>query len=298
VAVSGFDQVRCFHPLDAWTHPSGGVFFGAERKDHRPIKLRCGQCIGCRVQRSVDWAVRCMHEAQLHEFNSFVTLTYKEDDCPVSLNYRDFQLFMKKARRRFGPFRFYMCGEYGDQFKRPHFHACFFGFRPTDLKLWRRSSSGFQLYRSPSLEETWDHGFVEVGDVTFQSAAYIARYVCKKVTGAGAEAHYEAVDGDTGEIFQREPEFTRMSLKPGIAMDWLRLFHRDVEQGYVVQNGQKRKVPRFYEKYLSERKEMEEVLCRRILAALKYADNNTPERLAISEFVAEQKLAWKVRNLE
>ena len=83
---------------------------------------------------------------------------------------------MKRLRARFRArtIRFYMCGEYGETYSRPHFHACLFGLRPDDLYPWRKSAAGFDLYRSPLLEELWSKGSVEVGDVTFESAECVS----------------------------------------------------------------------------------------------------------------------------
>lgn len=203
--------MTCYHPLDAWRNDA------PSRADNRLIftyhpslgrgpdlKVPCGQCVGCRLERSRQWAVRCVHEASLHTDNCFITLTYNDEHLPSdgSLNYRDFQLFMKRLRKRVSvPVRFYMCGEYGENFGRPHFHACLFGFNFPDLKLWKSGKS--KLYRSPLLEELWPFGYSSVGDVNFESAAYVARYILKKVTGADAAAHYD---------FRRS--FNRGDIKP------------------------------------------------------------------------------------
>ena len=66
-----------------------------------------------------------------------------------------------------------------------------------------------------------------IGDVSFQSAAYIARYCVQKVTGQLAESHYRVITED-GEIIDREPEFNHMSLKPGIGAEWLKRYKSDV----------------------------------------------------------------------
>lgn len=217
------------------------------------LELRCGQCIACRLERSRQWAVRCMHEASLYRANSFVTLTYDDSHLEsLSLRYRDFQLFCKKARRKLGPFRFFMCGEYGESEWRPHFHSAMFGVHFGDRYPWRRSASGFQLYRSATLEGLWPHGNSEIGDVTFESAAYIARYVTKKVTGDAAAEHYARVDPRTGELVQLEPEFCQMSRggrggQGGIGAPWFRKYQREVfPRDRVVIRGAEARPPRSY----------------------------------------------------
>lgn len=218
----------------------------------RSLQLSCGQCVGCRLERSRQWAVRCMHEAQMHERNCFITLTYREEELPkfLSLRYRDFQLFMKKLRKDAPGIRFFMCGEYGGEHARPHFHACLFGYDFPDKVLFKRGIGGAALFRSPRLEQLWPLGFSTIGAVTFESAAYVARYVMKKVTGDAAVKHYGSVDAETGELVQRCSEFCRMSLKPGIGKRWLEKFFSDVyPRGKVVVNGVESNSPRYYDKY-------------------------------------------------
>ena len=169
----------------------------------QPEKLPCGQCVGCRLERSRQWAIRCMHEAQMHEDNCFITLTFNPESLddrsnPWSLDVRDFQLFMKRLRKKYGAgIRFYHCGEYGELNKRPHYHACIFGFDFPDKRLWKVTNSGHRLYISESLDELWPFGFCTIGNVTFESAAYVARYIMKKVNGDAAADHYEWIDEDT-----------------------------------------------------------------------------------------------------
>ncbi|MEY3590878.1 MAG: hypothetical protein RLZZ466_1399, partial [Bacteroidota bacterium] len=203
----------CYHPLTAFQCADGSIVFH-ERRWHNTVKnlsLPCGQCIGCRLERSRQWAMRCMHEAQLHENNCFITLTYDNTHLPSdgSLHYKDFQLFIKRLRKKFGIYRirYYMAGEYGENFGRPHFHACIFGHDFHDKKLWRRSTSGSMLYRSQDLELLWPLGYSSIGDVNFESAAYVARYIMKKVTGHNSKQHYTQTDSETGEITTRKPEF-------------------------------------------------------------------------------------------
>jgi len=186
-----------------------------------------------------------MHEAQLHEHSVFVTLTYSDEHLgSFSLVYSDFQKFMKRVRKKFGPVRFYVAGEYGDGFQRPHFHCLLFGCWFPDREFHKDLPSGFRLYRSAQLEKLWPFGFSSIGDVTFESAAYVARYVMKKVTGKAAEQHYEFVDIGSGEVSQRVPEFNRMSLKPGIGAGWFKKFGNEVfPNDYVVMNGVKMSPP-------------------------------------------------------
>jgi len=298
--------MACFHPLQAYQTSDGSIIFSERKGDVvRSLSLPCGQCRGCRLERSRQWAVRCMHEASLHERNCFITLTYDNDHCPSdrSLNYGDFQRFMKRFRKRFkdSTIRFYMAGEYGEKFERPHFHACIFGFNFPDLTLWKRTPSGALIYRSKSLEDLWPFGYSSVGDVTFESAAYVARYVMKKRTGKGVGDHYETTDMETGEIKDRTPEFNRMSLKPGIGYGWYKQFTSDIyPHDYVVINGRETRPPKFYDKKFADDfpEDFEALQFQRFVDAVDRFDDNTDERLRVKEQVLEAKFSRLKRNIE
>lgn len=280
----------CYHPIAGFRCADGSVVFAqlARYDIVGDIKLPCGQCVGCRLDRSREWSVRCLHEAKMHKQNSFLTLTYADDNLPAnnSLCYRDFQLFMKRLRKHAGvSLRFFMCGEYGNETARPHYHALIFGYQFPDLLYWKKSPSGYAVYRSATLESLWTFGNSMIGDVSRESAGYVARYCMKKVTGDRAEAHYNG----------REPEFAHMSLKPGIGTEWFRRYGSDcLPCDYVVADGVKVPVPRFYDKLFKG--DIEDVKYRREVYGRKFADNNTPERLAVRETVAKAKIKSLVRN--
>jgi len=269
------------------------------------MSIPCGQCVGCRLERSRQWAIRCVHEASLHQHNCFVTLTYNDANLPPgqSLNYRHFQLFMKRLRKRLGDdIRFYMCGEYGENFGRPHYHAILFNVDFPDKTVWRKTKTGHHQYRSKILEELWPFGNSEIGSVTFDSAAYCARYIMKKVTGEASSFHYCTIDPLTGEVLsERTPEFNNMSRRPGLAKGWFDAFHAtDVApHDHVVIRGRTMKPPKYYDYCyeLLSPDEMKKVKARRASAARKALDNSTPERLAAREAVVQANLSRLSRPL-
>lgn len=231
------------------------------------MDVACGQCIGCRLDHSRMWAIRCVHEACEWEDNCFVTLTYRDKaNCTPeqlnngwhlpddgSLNKAHFQKFMKRLRKRFSDrkVRYYHCGEYGDQLDRPHYHACLFNLQFPDKELLKQSEGNF-LFTSQILEQLWPYGFATVGELTFQSAAYCARYVTKKVTGQLAHDHYMRFDED-GVCYWLQPEYTTMSRRPGIGANWLERFKEDCypsDEVPVPGVGVVKKVPRYYDKLL------------------------------------------------
>lgn len=300
-AVTDYKAVACFHPLQAWQRPTGEVVFVERGSIARCLTLPCGQCIGCRLERARQWSVRVMHEASLHDSNYFVTLTYDDDHLPHdgSLTYRHFQLFMKRLRKVHPGVRFFMCGEYGERQRRPHYHACFFNLVLPDLVLF--SESGFKLFTSKSLSELWPHGFVSVGAVTFESACYVASYTMKKVTGPDAVEWYRSVNPYTGECHDVVPEFVRMSLKPGIGAGWIAKFTSDVyPEDVVVVNGARAKPPRYYDKFLAlaDSDLSDFIAFTRYTKSFAGAADTTPERLAVREQVVSARFSLKVRNLE
>lgn len=297
--------MACYKPVDAWQAREGGqVFFYEPRKVETIfLQLPCGSCIGCGLERSRQWAVRCMHEASLHAVSSFVTLTYDAEHLCAdgSLNYSDFQAFMRRVRKSYGRVRFFVAGEYGSVNWRPHWHACLFGFRPSDLSLVKSSASGKTLYRSAFLEGVWPLGYSSVGDVTFDSAAYVARYCLKKISGVDPRDRYRRVDPDTGEVFRLRPEFCRMSLRPGIGGPWFDKYHGEVFPfDRVIVKGRECKPPRYYmtlqkrlDKQLAEGVEYD-----RYVKSLQFLGECTPERLADREKVTAGRLAFRKRSLE
>jgi hypothetical protein len=193
-----------------------------------------------------------------------------------------------------------MAGEYGENFGRPHFHACIFGYDFHDKKLWQRTPAGSKLYRSSDLEKLWPFGYSSIGDVNFESAAYVARYIMKKITGKKQDEHYTKIDQDTGEIVKRVPEFNKMSLKPGIGADWYKKFKSDVyPNDYVVVKGKKMKPPKAYDKMYKKSNpyEYDELLYNREKNAKLNPDNSDPKRLDAKRQILESKLSLLKRNL-
>lgn len=294
--------MSCYRPLKGYRTTNGVVFSERSRNGDYlgDIELPCGQCIGCRMRRASDWSLRVMHEASLYERNCFVTLTYGRDCLPPhgSLCHEDFQLFMKRLRKRRGPVRFYMCGEYGENTFRPHYHACLFGvdFRGDSVPAGR-SASGEVFYNSAELEGLWRHGIVSVQDLTPETASYCARYIMKKALGQNADSAYERVSED-GEIVQLRPEYAAMSLKPGIGARWFEKYGSDVfPRDKVIQNGVERQVPKYYDKLLDRKvvdlktaQKADMVSNAREERALRVRADNTDERRRVREVVHEAKV--------
>lgn len=238
----------CNYPIAAWRarEPNDNgklpiVFTFSDADTSRKVNVPCGRCIGCRLERSRQWATRIVHESKMHDHNWFATLTYDDDQIPdnASLQPEHFVLFMKRLRHKHPGVRFYQAGEYGETTARPHHHAILFNCQFTDLKRLPRARDAHALYASTELETTWTHGICTVGAVTFQTAAYVASYVTQKVTGERAAAHY----------LGRHPEYATMSRRPGIGRSFLEAYKTEIwRDDSIIINNKEVQPPEYYDR--------------------------------------------------
>lgn len=237
----------CYTPLKGYRAINGGFTSDYKSSMGIPLTVPCGQCIGCRLEYARRWAIRCMHESQLHDHSYFATLTYSPENLPEnsSLNKEHLTLFWKRYRKKYDKIRYYASGEYGDTTFRPHYHALIFGHRLPDLIHYSDSHSG-ALYTSPSLDSLWGLGNCMIGDVTFESASYVARYTAKKITGEEGKAYYAL----RGII----PPYAVMSRRPGIGGAWFDKFNTDVypHDEIVVRGLYTTTPPRYYDEQLKK----------------------------------------------
>jgi len=266
-----------------------------EYSGNETIMLPCGRCTGCRIEKSRQWAVRCMHEASLHDENCFLTLTYNDDNLPKdgSLVKKHMQDFVKRLRKKYEDRKIsiFYCGEYGDNFNRPHYHACVFNLDFSDKVRFKRVGQNW-IYVSDELSKLWKYGYTAIGDLTFESAAYVARYCTKKVTGAKAEAHYAG----------RLPEFAQMSKRPAIGKVWFEKYGMHDVYAYdeCISNGVGGKPPRYYDKLLEkiDAEKLQKVKDVRKLKAEKKMDDNSHRRLIVKEKCAQDRFKKLMRNYE
>lgn len=270
----------------------------------RPITVPCGQCTGCRLENSRQWAVRIMHEAAMHEKNCFLTLTLNDENIPEdnSLDITLFQKFVKRARKKLR-FRYFHCGEYGDHNGRPHYHACIFGEDWSgDRKFHKTGKLGHPIYTSSNLDnELWKHGHCYIGSLTWESAAYVARYVLKKVTGSNAAFRYAGVDEMTGEeLPDLKPEYCSMSRRPGLGAKWIeRYMDETYHTDTILSRGQKSQPPKFYDRELEKLNPelLQQIKDRRASKALRRAADSTPDRLRVREQCVKNKIKRLTREL-
>lgn len=202
-------------------------------------KFPCGKCVECKEQYSTEWAFRCMLEASKHEQNCFITLTYNDANLPKEgVCKRSAQLFMKRLRKSIEPLkvRYFLCGEYGAEKNRPHYHIILFGYDFQDKWLWCYDSHGLPLYRSPRLEKLWQFGYSTIGAVDFESAKYCAKYM--------------QADGREYVALGLNRPFTLSSRRPGIALDVIP--DTVFQYGDVYIDGFRRLAPRAFLKKFKE----------------------------------------------
>jgi len=329
--------MTCYHPIKAYRalnkktdNGKSVICFNHSDVSDCPFEtllLPCSNCSGCRMDRSKSWAIRCIHESSLFENNCFITLTFNEDtvNSRGTLVKSDFQNFMKRLRKRFQglqpvskgtgyvlsldqlnsneyhyPIRYFHCGEYGSKRSRPHHHACIFNFDFPD-KVLLESRGTNHYYRSQELEKLWTFGYSMIGHVTVDSAAYVARYILKKMNGKLADDYYKRYDLETGEEYQLQPEYTTMSRRPGIAAAWFKKNPSSVfPKDFVTAGGKSFKAPRFYDNMyeLSHPEEFLKIKNKRKLDSMLNSDDNTPARLRVREKVLQSKLSRLVRTYE
>lgn len=314
----------CFKPLKGYRSreltPKGKrsiVFNPKQGYIDQRVDIPCGQCRFCRLERSRQWAIRCVHESKLHNENSFITLTYDDKKLPKngSLQVKDFQDFMKRLRRNEEysaekekkiprKIRFFHCGEYGELHSRPHYHACLFGYDFTDKYHWE-TIRGQKYSRSAILEDLWTYGNSRIGNLTFESAAYVARYITKKITGPLAKLYYEEEDEETGQLKVLQPEYVTMSRRPGIAKLWFEKYKTDVFPSDFVLLERKNKYikckpPKFYtgQYEITDPESHRKLKIRREQQGKNQAHDNTYERLKVKEKIMEINAEQLKRNYE
>lgn len=307
--------MSCISPIAAWRLAERSatgkniIVFKPRGTVLSTLALPCGKCVNCRLEFSRGWAVRCLHESKMHSANMFITLTYNNDSLPKnsSLEPLELQKFLKRLyiyfSRKFGcKMRYYACGEYGDQTKRPHYHAIVFGCNMPDLKFYSEDENGI-LYTSATLDAIWGKGECKIGEVNYKTCAYVARYVVKKVDGAKKDAgHYLTVDMD-GVLSEREPEFSRMSRRPGIGYPYYEKFGHELRtHDNLIIDGRPAPSIRYYD-LISERVDLKRYYAIKLArgpSTVAEARERVSEAIRlrrISDHIAKAALKLKRRKL-
>lgn len=247
--------MKCTEPITAWRvgrTPEGKyrLKFSAPRSGGEIMYLPCGRCNCCKASRAYEWSVRIMCEAQVHEENCAITLTYAPEHLPPKgwLCKEDFTKFMKRLRKAFPDkqISYYQCGEYGDKGGRPHHHACLFGINFSEDRYFWRNKDGHNYWKSDRLTKIWGKGNVDIGELTPATANYVAQYVSKKLYGDRflLSFHY-------GE---KPREYATMSRRPWIGKRWLEKYLSDVypSDQIISVDGSVSKPPRAFDLFLEK----------------------------------------------
>lgn len=195
--------------------------------------VKCGKCVECIKSQSQEWALRIMLEAMSHKENCCLTLTYDNEHVPsdYQLCRRDIQLFLKSLRKAIAPvkIRVFYSGEYGEKRGRPHFHCIVFGWKPKDLVY--KFSKSTPYYNSVFVSKLWKRGIVSIGEVSYDTAFYCAKYL-QKFTSSDKEVK----------------PFVGMSNRPGIGFN--AITPGLLKQCCFYYDGKKYPLPRYFQKVL------------------------------------------------
>lgn len=229
-----------------------------------------------------------------------LTLTYDTGHLPQngSLVKKDLTDFWKRLRYRLRrdkkvtDLKYFACGEYGDNYGRPHYHAILFGWDfPDDDKEKREgipNNDGAKnpLYKHPLLTKEWGMGNAYFSpDVGVEAAFYVSKYAMKAVSQKQAQK-----EGDN-----RVRAYNCMS--NGIGDRWFDKNKRDCyprDSVAVVPGGIEMPLPRRWDQLVASQNEtgesyMEWIKMRRVAESEKRWKDNTPERLKVREELAEIK---------
>lgn len=280
--------------------------------------LPCGKCIGCRLDKSREWANRCVLESKQWKNNYFITLTYNDEHLPVnekiiknhttgeitnskpSLQKRDLKLFLKKLRRHYEyhhdhkDIRYFACGEYGEKYERPHYHAIIFNLPIMDLKIHKENFEGDPLYTSETISKIWGKGYVIIGNTNWNTAAYVARYIMKKQVDKNEDFY---------EKYGIEKEYVTMSRNPGIGAGY---YNKNKEKIYKhdyininTKNGVvKAKPPGYFDRLYHEiepkklynlKLKRQQIITNKQNNLLKQYPNSNIYEIQYDEFIAKAK---------
>lgn len=293
--------MACYHPIPA-RRTSAGPWILNPEKGTADATVPCGKCLGCRSSTQISWTHRCTHEASLWQHNRFVTLTYDDNHLPHELIPYHLRAFLKRLREATPRYpqiltqtgagiRYLACGEYGDKTLRPHYHLNIFNCAFKDEERYSKD-----LFQSETLTNLWGYGATKLAPFTPATAGYVAGYI----TQHGHRDYYN----EDGELL--EPPFKRQSTRPAIGLNWLKQNGHNVQHGYLIHEGGKQPIPRYYKKILARLAQaaqynqpntLQEAVIRQINKTLgdnvakpkQETDRHHPERLRDQEIIHHQR---------
>ncbi len=258
------------------------------------------------MNHALSWSMRIMHQTQMEESSCFLTLTYDDAHLPGdrSLNVEHPQAFVKALRRKVRPFKYFLCGEYGSRTLRPHYHLCIMGEDFHKDRMPYPTRSKHPLFTSKTVDDAWPHGTHNLmGQLTQQSACYVASYVNKKYRGSDSDNHYKTlfIEDGIATVHQLKPEFATMSRRPGLGSTWFDRYHADVyPSDEIIINGIPHRPPAYYDSLLERRDPQlhHQIKRQRIRRGNQHLEETTAERLATREHVALAKQGPVTRDIQ
>lgn len=200
-------------------------------KDNKKVSfpVPCGKCPECVSKRTSQWSFRLRKQAEVSTSAYFITLTYDTEHVPITKNgfmtlkTEDLVEFFKALRKKHTEkLKYYVVGEYGTDYKRPHYHLILFN---ADIEI---------------VDKIWYKGHIYVGEVNGASIGYTLKYMIK-------DSIIPMHKND-----DRLPEFGRMSKGLGenyITPETIR-YHKEkrciLERQHMVIDGKKVSMPRYY----------------------------------------------------
>ena len=240
--------MRCISPIKASQNKDGDIVYNSKKAVSGLVgyQFDCRRCLPCRLNIAQEKAIRCIHEAKMHEENIFLTLTYDQENLrSEKLIYSEFKNFMRRVRDKRPEIKipYMVTGEYGELNKRPHWHAIVFNYQPKDYIYKYTTKRGEKVYTSEELTKIWGKGNLEFGSVTIDSAGYVARYAAKKLVHGKDEEH------DYHPIHKTSSQY-------GIGRSWIEKYYEHTfRNGFVtLPNGSVAGIPRYYRDWAKENK--------------------------------------------
>lgn len=286
--------------------------------------IPCGKCIGCRLDYSREWANRGFLEALCWKQNYFVTLTYNDehlkmireelsaDEFYATVDQKDMKRFMHDLRQKMkrdkhqeDGIRFMGCAEYGDQGLRPHMHIILFNCKlPLESFYKPRILNDNTYYQNHIIEACWKKGLSNISEATWNTIAYTARYITKKIKGKDAQAIYDSLGV--------EAEFLRTSRMPGIGKPyydkhWEKIYKYDQIQVHNLNGTITCQPPKYFDElykkdHPKEFRKIQEKRERRARNINRLRDTQTSltrlEQLEIEEATLQDKSLQLIRQLE
>jgi len=171
----------------------------------------CRSCLDCRKARASSWGFRLRQEAKVSDTAWFLTLTYDNEHVvftPTGLlslypkhvtnvikvlrqtQQRKYNKIARdnKLKNDAKSIKYFLVGEYGGRFNRPHYHVIIYNI---DLETLIGKAQSILALNDPEHYlkgkfnfncKYYKYGYISVGQVTPESVNYCLKYISKGIT--------------------------------------------------------------------------------------------------------------------